>query len=220
VQQLKTRSAGDSKSIMHHGRVSRRYPLKELVIFSCKGEDALLSAVTGFTENVSTTGIAFLTEAAVVVGSYISLNLHLRSVTNEGKTILLQAEGTVLRVEPAGRQNRIAAEIRFQFQDDLEEGFAVLNTIQWFVLPWFASRCKPNSGVWLTGRSYTEKPLSLTHNTIWIAYVAGCLERMPFSAEDDSERVRGKVVDRPRRSMIVIDLFSTLSETLSPNSKG
>ena len=88
----------------------------------------MLSQVTGLTENVSTTGIAFLTEAAVEVGSYISLNLHLRSATSEGKTILLQAEGTVLRVEPAGSRNRIAAEIRFQ--DDLEEDFAASNMIQ------------------------------------------------------------------------------------------
>ena len=128
MQQLKTRGAGDSRSTMHHARVSRRYPLKEVVIFSCKGDDAMLSQVTGLTENVSTTGIAFLTEAAVQVGSYISLNLHLRSATSEGKTILLQAEGTVLRVEPAGSRNRIAAEIRFQ--DDLEEDFAASNTIQ------------------------------------------------------------------------------------------
>lgn len=113
---------------MHHARVSRRYSLKELVIFSCKGDDALLTQATGFTENVSTTGIAFLTEAAIKVGSSISLNLHLRSRTDEGKTILLRAEGTVLRVEPAGARSKIAAEIRFH--DDPEEGFAVSNTIQ------------------------------------------------------------------------------------------
>ena len=128
MQELKTRSDVKSKITLHHARVSRRYPLKGLVIFSCKGDDSLLSPVTGLTENVSTTGIAFLTEAAIDVGSYISLSLHLRSVTNEGKTILLQAEGTVLRVEPVGRQNRIAAEIRFQ--DDLEESFAASSSIQ------------------------------------------------------------------------------------------
>ena len=127
MQQLKTRGAGESRSKMHHARVSRRYRLKEVVIFSCKGDAAMLSQVTGLTENVSTTGIAFLTEAAVEVGSYISLNLHLRSATSEGKTVLLQAEGTVLRVEPAGSRNRIAAEIRFQ--DDLEEDFAASNMI-------------------------------------------------------------------------------------------
>jgi hypothetical protein len=112
---------------MHHSRVSRRYPLKELVIFSRKGDDTTLSHVTGLTENVSATGIAFLTEATIEVGSCISLSLHLRSVTNVEKTILLQAEGTVLRVEAAGRQNRIAAEIRFE--DDPDEDFAVSNTI-------------------------------------------------------------------------------------------
>lgn len=128
VHQLKTRGAGELKGTLRHARVSRRYPLNELVIFSCKSDVALRSTETGLTENVSTTGIAFLTDAAVQVGSCINLNLHLRSATKQGKTILLQAEGTVLRVEPAGRQNRIAAEIRFQ--DDLDEDFAVLNTIQ------------------------------------------------------------------------------------------
>lgn len=128
MQQLKTRGAGELKSTMRHARFSRRFPLNGLVIFTCKSDDALPSMETGLTENVSTTGIAFLTEAAVQVGSHISLNLHLRSVGNVGKTILLQAEGTVLRVEPVGRQNRIAAEIRIQ--DDLEEDLAVLNTIQ------------------------------------------------------------------------------------------
>lgn len=88
----------------------------------------MLPPATGFTENVSTTGIAFRTEAAIEVGAYISLNLKLQSVTDEGKTILLHAEGRVLRVEPTGSQNRIAAEIRFQ--EDLEEGLAVSNTIQ------------------------------------------------------------------------------------------
>lgn len=125
---LKTRGAGDSRSTMHHARVSRRYPLQELVIFSCKGDVAVLSQLTGLTENVSTTGIAFLTDASVEVGSHISLSLHLRSLTNIEKTILLQAEGVVVRVEPAGTRSKIAAEIRFQ--DDLEEDFAVSKTIQ------------------------------------------------------------------------------------------
>jgi c-di-GMP-binding flagellar brake protein YcgR len=128
VQQLKTRGAGDLKGTMHHARVSRRYSLKEVVIFSCKSEDALLPPLSGFTENVSTTGIAFLTEGAVEVGSQISLNLQLRSATDRTKTILLHAEGTVLRVELAGNRNKVAAEIRFQ--EDLEEDFAVPNMIQ------------------------------------------------------------------------------------------
>lgn len=128
MQQLKTCGAGELKRTMRHSRVCRRYPINELVIFSCKSGDVLPTAETGLTENVSTTGIAFLTETAVQVGSSISLNLHLRSVTNAGKTILLEAEGTVLRVEAAGKQNRIAAEIRFQ--DDLDEDFAVSRTIQ------------------------------------------------------------------------------------------
>jgi PilZ domain-containing protein len=128
VQQLKASGAGDSKSAMHHARVSRRYSLKELVIFFCKTDEALLFSMTGVTENVSTTGIAFLTEAAVEVGSYISLNLQIRSAADEQKTISLHAEGSVLRVESAGARKRIAAEIRFQ--DDPEEGFVVSSTIQ------------------------------------------------------------------------------------------
>lgn len=128
MQQLKTRSAGDFKSTMHPARVSRRYPLRELVTFSCDDEDAAWSDESGVTENVSTTGIAFLTDAVVEVGSSIRLDLHLHSLTDEEKTILLHAEGTVMRVEPVGPQSKVAAEIRFQ--DDLEEDFPISRTIQ------------------------------------------------------------------------------------------
>lgn len=128
MQQLKTRSAGDFKSTMHHARVSRRYFLRELVTFSCDGKGAAWSAEFGITENVSTTGIAFLTDVVVEIGSSISLDLHLHSLTDEEKTILLHAEGKVMRVEPAGPQSKVAAEIRFQ--DDLEEGFVLSRTIQ------------------------------------------------------------------------------------------
>jgi PilZ domain len=127
VQQL-TRSAGDFKRIMSDARVSRRYPLKELVTFSLTGEDAGSPLGLGVTENVSKTGICFLTDAAVNVGSSISLNLYLRSLRDAEKTILFHAEGTVLRVELTGLRNKVAAEIRFQ--DDLEEGLAVSSTIQ------------------------------------------------------------------------------------------
>jgi hypothetical protein len=125
---LKTRSAGGSKSTMYHSRASRRYLLREKVIFSCKHADAIFASAIGFTENVSTTGIAFLTEAAVEVASRIALDLHLRPATGKGNTILLHADGSVLRVEPVGNQNRIAAEIRFL--DNFEESFTVSNTIQ------------------------------------------------------------------------------------------
>jgi hypothetical protein len=128
VQQLKTRSAGDFTSTMQHARTSRRYPLKELMTFFCGDDEVERSASLGVTENVSTTGIAFLTDAAVGVGSSICLDLHLRSLTDEEKTILLHAEGIVMRVEPAGPQNKVAAEIRFQ--DQLDEDFAVSRTIQ------------------------------------------------------------------------------------------
>ena len=90
MQELKTRGAGESqKQDASRESLQARIPWKEVVIFSCKGDDAMLSLVTGLTETLETTGIAFLTEAAVEVGLYISLNLHLRSATSEGKTILL-----------------------------------------------------------------------------------------------------------------------------------
>ena len=128
MQQLKTRGAGELKSTMHHRRASRRYPMKQKVIFSCEAVDALFPSASGFTENVSATGISFVTEVAVEVGSYISLNLHIRTEADQARTILLHAEGTVLRVESAGTRKRIVAEIRFQ--EDPEEGFAVSSTIQ------------------------------------------------------------------------------------------
>lgn len=128
MQQIRTRSAEDFKSTMHHARVSRRYPLKELLTFSCDVDDAGMPLLLGITENVSKTGICFLTEAEVEVGSNISLNLYLRSLRDAEKTILFHAEGTVLRVEPTGLRNKVAADIRFQ--DDLEEGLTVSSTVQ------------------------------------------------------------------------------------------
>lgn len=102
--------------------------MKESVVFFCEGNRATRAAATGLTENVSNTGIAFLTDVDVELGSHIRLDLQLRSTTDGEKKVLLHAEGTVVRVEAAGIRNRIAAEIRFQ--DDLEEGFAVSKTIQ------------------------------------------------------------------------------------------
>jgi hypothetical protein len=99
------------------------------VIFCWKRDEATtLAEAIGSTENISTTGIAFLTEAVIEVGSYLSLNLHLRSAGNGGRSILLHAEGTVLRVEAVGKRSRIAAEIRIH--EDFEEGFSVSSTIQ------------------------------------------------------------------------------------------
>jgi PilZ domain len=102
--------------------------LKEVVTFSCKSEDAGMPPMSGVTENVSKAGICFLTDAAVEVGSRISLSLHLRSLRHAERTILFHAEGTVLRVESTGMRNKVAADIRFQ--DDLEEGLAISRTIQ------------------------------------------------------------------------------------------
>jgi hypothetical protein len=113
---------------MHHTRVSRRYPLKELVAFWCNGHETGIPPGLGVTENVSRTGISFLTDGVAEVGSTISLNLHLRSPTDAEMTILLHAEGTVLRVEAAGPQNKVAAEIRFQ--EDLEGDFSVSRRVQ------------------------------------------------------------------------------------------
>jgi Tfp pilus assembly protein PilZ len=76
---------------------------------------------------VSAGGILFLTESTIEVGASISLDLHLPSLDAE-RTITLHAEGTVSRVEPAGANNKVAAEIRFD--GDPEDGFAVTHTIQ------------------------------------------------------------------------------------------
>jgi PilZ domain len=119
VQQLKTRIAGESENSMQ-SRVARRYPLTELVTFVCKGKGPPFSPIAGVTENVSSTGILFLTEETIEVGSAISLTLYIPS-RDPTRTIMLRAEGTVLRVERAAEKSRVAAEIRFQ--DDLEGRF-------------------------------------------------------------------------------------------------
>jgi hypothetical protein len=113
---------------MHHTRVSRRYQLREMVAFWCNGHEMGTPSGLGVTENVSRTGISFLTDGVAEVGSTISLNLHLRSPMDAEKTILLHAEGTVLRVEAAGTQNKVAAAI--QFQEDLEGDFSISRSVQ------------------------------------------------------------------------------------------
>jgi hypothetical protein len=126
VQQLRTRIAGDSERSMQ-SRVARRYPLTELVTFVCKGKGPPFSPIAGVTENVSSTGILFLTEETIEVGSAISLTLYIPS-RDPARTIMLRAEGTVLRVEPAGGKKRVAAEIRFQ--DDLQGRFDSTRSMQ------------------------------------------------------------------------------------------
>ena len=126
MQQLKTRSAGDFRATMRQERGSKRYALKEVVTFSLN--EAEPEAV-GITENVSTKGILFETEAFVAVGSTIRLDLHLRALADPERTILLRAAGSVSRVEPGGLTNMVAAEIEFQ-DGYFEENFPMSHTIQ------------------------------------------------------------------------------------------
>lgn len=123
--QQRTRIIEAAADCMRQARLSRRYRLEEVVTFAPRDEPE--PVMTGITENVSATGIAFVTETAIDVGSFISLNLYLRSADQE-RTILLHAEGKVLRVETTATNTKIAAGIRFR--EDLEEGIVSSRMIQ------------------------------------------------------------------------------------------
>ena len=101
--------------------------MKQRVTFVSRGENQDPSNGGGISENVSAGGILFLTESKIEVGASISLDLHVPTLYAE-KIITLHAEGTVLRVEPAGTDHKVAAEIRFD--EDPEDGFASTHTIQ------------------------------------------------------------------------------------------
>lgn len=109
---------------MHRTRISRRYPLREMLTFVCEGN--ILSA-HGRTENISSSGIVFVTDTVVPVGARITLQVHLRSMADEGKFIVLDAVGKVLRAEAVGPRVKVAAEIRFL--DEFGDDFAVRPTI-------------------------------------------------------------------------------------------
>ena len=98
---------------MRETRMSRRYLLREVITFTCIRRDNSVSQ-TGVTENVSSSGVLFLTSARVEVGSYIGLDLFLRMVSRQTHSIKLHAEGVVVRVEPVDSLFRVAANIRFE----------------------------------------------------------------------------------------------------------
>jgi len=128
MQQLKMRSNKAPISYMRQARLSKRYRLKEMVTFSCGFEKRLTPQMTGVTEDVSTSGICFVTGADVEVGSNISIDLYLRSASRETRSIQLHAEGTVLRVEAIGMgSNKVAASVFFREEPD--EGFLESNAL-------------------------------------------------------------------------------------------
>jgi PilZ domain len=129
MQQTKPHINRAPVDCMRQARAFNRYELKEVITFSCGSDSPLAPLNVGMTENVSTSGILFITAAEVEVGSRISLALHLHSLSHEKRSIKLRAQGVVLRVEPVWpASNKVAAQIRFQ--DDPEEGFLESTAIQ------------------------------------------------------------------------------------------
>ena len=122
--QLKTRGAGDFKPTMHPTRLPRRYPLRETLTFICEGNTAFAQ---GQTVDISSTSIRFVTNSVVPVGARITLKLHLRSLADDGRFIVLDAVGKVLRAEAVGTKVKVAAEIFFL--DDWDDDFAPRQTI-------------------------------------------------------------------------------------------
>lgn len=92
--QLKTRSAGDFKTLRHQTRISRRYSLREML-------------AQGQTENISPTGVLFVTDSVVPVGAGITLKVHLRSITDADNVIVLEAVGKVLRAFRSAERSRL-----------------------------------------------------------------------------------------------------------------
>jgi hypothetical protein len=130
MQELKTSSNGAPASYMRQARMAKRYRLREVVTFSCGSENRMVPQMTGVTEEVSTSGISFITGADVEIGSNITLDLYLRSASRETRSIQLHAEGIVLRVESngTGGGNKVAASVCFREEPD--EGFLESNAVQ------------------------------------------------------------------------------------------
>jgi len=63
----------------------------------------------------------------VPVGARITLKLHLRSLADDGRFIILDAVGKVLRAEAVGSRVKVAAEILFL--DDFDDDLATRSTI-------------------------------------------------------------------------------------------
>lgn len=110
---------------MHPTKLSRRYPLRETLTFICEGNTAFAQ---GQTVDISSTSVRFITDSVVPVGAGIILKVHLRSLANDGKFIVLDAVGKVLRAEAVGSRVKVAAEILF-LDDDLDDDFAARPTI-------------------------------------------------------------------------------------------
>lgn len=109
---------------MHPTRISRRYPLRESLTFICEGNTTFAH---GQTVDISSTSVRFVTESVVPVGARITLKLHLRSLADDGRFIILDAVGKVLRAEAVGSRVKVAAEILFL--DDFDDDLATRSTI-------------------------------------------------------------------------------------------
>lgn len=128
MQQAKMLMNRAPTDCMSDVRLSKRYRLSEVITFTFGLPSELGAQMVGITEDVSRTGICFVTGASVEVGSQISLDLYLRPVSHVTRSILLQAEGIVVRVEAAGiGTSRVAAFVRFQEEpnDDFLESTSI-----------------------------------------------------------------------------------------------
>jgi len=129
MQQLKTRTIGPPSQYMRETRMAKRYRLRGVVTFWCEFEGHSTSPMVGITEDISVSGISFVTRANVDLGLQINLDLYLQSANREARSIHLRAQGEVVRVEAAGfGESKVAA--RILFKDEPEEDFWASGTVQ------------------------------------------------------------------------------------------
>ena len=63
----------------------------------------------GLTRDISATGLYFMTDSALLVGSAIELEIELSLATGNVK---LKGQGQVVRIEPQGQQTGVAVKFR------------------------------------------------------------------------------------------------------------
>jgi len=110
-----------SPSVFIERRAGQRFPY--LIPLSLRHPATSIEGV-GFTQDVSSRGVFFLTEAALTEGTEIELTLKMPSEITLGESMRVRARGRILRVTrlPEDSQNgKIGVAVRFEGYEYLAE---------------------------------------------------------------------------------------------------
>jgi hypothetical protein len=103
-------AAGEARD----SRTTVRYSLQARVIFSWKDRHGFRQDASGRTRDISQKGAYVVAPECPVAGATVALKIFLPALAGETRTMQLETEGRVMRVEPAA-------------DSESEVGFAVSN---------------------------------------------------------------------------------------------